>query len=89
MHELAFLAGLEALLLVVGIVHLRKNRQLLQEIRRCQFDLALALSLARQSRFEEAHAAARRWAVRLRALRNGRPPPRTYRPPSDEIMRLQ
>ena len=73
--------GVKVVLLVVVHIRIKQNERLLREIRRCHFDLALALSLAAQERFHEAHAAARRWSVRLRALRDGRPPPKPPPPP--------
>ena len=74
--------GVEVLLLIIVRRQIKQNEWLLQEIRRCHYDLAAALWLASQERFHEAHAAARRWSDRLRALRDGRPPPEPERSPS-------
>ena len=75
--------GVEVVLLVVVHIKIKQNERLLQEIRRCHYDLAAALWLASQERFHEAHAAARRWSDSLRALREGRPPPEPPRSPSN------
>jgi hypothetical protein len=77
MSILAFIAGVEVLLLFVILAKIRENRNLLKEIRACNLDLALAMTLATQARFHEARAAARAWADRVRALRRGE----TYRRP--------
>lgn len=53
--------------------HLRRNERLLKEIRKCNIDLAAALSLAAQARYREAETAARRWAGRMRAHMPGEP----------------
>jgi hypothetical protein len=53
--------------LAVNIALIRKNERILKEIRRCNSDLAHALSLAAQARYREAETAARRWAARMRA----------------------
>ena len=71
MRALLLLSGLEVLLLVVIHIKIRQNERLFGEIRMCHYDLAAALWLASQERFHEAHAAARRWNDRLRALREG------------------
>jgi hypothetical protein len=73
------MAGIELFLLILVHCQIKKNKELLQEIRRCHFDLAMALWLASQERFHEAHGAARKWHVRLTALREGRPPPKPER----------
>ena len=75
--------GVEVVLLVVVHCKIKQNERLLQEIRMCHYDLASALWLASQERFHEAHAAARRWNDRLRALREGRAPPEPSPPPSN------
>ena len=77
MSILAFIGGVEVVLFFVILAKIRENRNLLKEIRSCNLDLALAMTLATQARFHEAHAAARRWADRVRALRRGE----AYRPP--------
>ena len=85
MSGFAFIAGVEVLLLVVNIAFIRKNERILKEIRRCNSDLAHALSLAAQARYREAETAARRWAARMRAHKRGepyRPPPR---PPDEDV----
>ena len=76
MPELALLAGLEALLVVGLLAKLREMRRLEKEIHRTVFDLALACTLASNGRYTEAHAAARRWHDRMRALKRGK----VYRP---------
>ena len=75
--------GIEVVLLVVVHLKIKQNERLLREIRQCHYDLAAALWLASQERFHEAHAAARRWNDRLRALREGRPAPEPPRPPRE------
>jgi hypothetical protein len=79
MSALLLMACVELVLLVLVHRKIRQNKELLQEIRRCHFDLAQALWLASQQRFNEAHGAARKWHVRLTALREGRPPPKPER----------
>ena len=61
------IAGLEVLLLVVNVALIRHNERLLKEIRKCNYDLASALSLAAQGRYRDAETSARRWAGRMRA----------------------
>jgi hypothetical protein len=70
-------AGVDVLLLVLNIAMIRKNERILREIRRCNHDLALALTLAAQARYREAETAARGWAGRMRAHMAGE----AYRPP--------
>jgi hypothetical protein len=79
MSALMLMASVELLLLVLVHRKIKQNKQLIQEIRSCHFDLASALWLASQQRFHEAHGAARKWHVRLTALREGRPPPQPER----------
>jgi hypothetical protein len=49
---------------------IRYNEQLLAEIKRCQFDLAMAMRCASRGRYDEAYNAAMGWARRVRFLRN-------------------
>jgi hypothetical protein len=70
MHMLMLLAGVEALLIVLMVRKIRYNEQLLAEIKRCQFDLAMAMKCASRGRYDEAYNAAMGWARRMRFLRN-------------------
>jgi hypothetical protein len=58
---------------------IRYNEQLLAEIKRCQFDLAMAMKSASSGRYDEAYDAAMGWARRMRFLRNMKRG-ETYRP---------
>ena len=78
MQGFMLLAGLEAVLIVGLTMKLRELRRLQKELHQTVFDLALACSLASKGRYEEAHAAARRWHDRMRAFKRGE----RYRPPS-------
>ena len=86
MSGLVLIAGIEVLLLVVNVALIRKNERLLKEIRKCNYDLAGALSLAAQGRYREAQASARRWAGRMRAHMAGEPyhRPEEQSPPSND-----
>jgi hypothetical protein len=69
MHMIVLLAGVEACLLVLMVRKIRYNEQLLAEIKRCQFDLAMAMKSASRGRYDEAYNAAMGWARRVRFLR--------------------
>ena len=85
MNAFILFAGVDVLLLVLNIALIRKNERILREIRRCNYDLALALSLAAQARYREAESAARQWARRMRAHMVGEPWCRPASPaPKDE-----
>ena len=73
MNAFILFAGVDVLLLVLNIAMIRKNERILKEIRRCNHDLGLALSLAAQARYREAETAARQWASRMRAHMAGKP----------------
>ena len=77
MNAFLLFAGVDVLFLVSNIAMIRKNERILKEIRRCNYDLGLALSLAAQARYREAESAARQWAKRMRAHMAGE----TYRRP--------
>ena len=81
MPELALFAGLEALLVIGLVAKLKEMRRLEREIHKTAFDMALACSLAAKGRYTEAHAAARRWHVRMRAHKRRETPPS---PPQSE-----
>ena len=76
MRVLVFIAGVEVLLFFVIVAKIRANERLLREIRNCNRDLSVALWLASQEKFLEAHAAARQWHARLQDLRQGRSAPK-------------
>ena len=73
MNGFVFIACVEVLLLVVNIALIRKNERILKEIRRCNSDLAHALSLAAQARYREAETTPRHWAAWMRADMKGEP----------------
>ena len=73
MNAFLLFAGVDVLFLVSNIAMIRKNERILKEIRRCNYDLGLALSLAAQARYREAESAARQWAKRMRAHMAGKP----------------
>ena len=77
MELLVAFCVLEVVLCFVVSRKLRALRRLEKELRRTMFDLELAFTFAHQGRYQEAHAAARQWHDRLRAMRRGEP----YRPP--------
>ena len=83
MNVFMLFAGVDVLLLVLNIAMIRKNERILKEIRRCNHDLALALTLAAQARYREAERAARQWAGRMRAHMAGRPWSRPSSPPPE------
>jgi hypothetical protein len=57
---------------LINLRLISKNDAILKEIRRCNYDLGVALDFARQGNFWEAKAAARRWADRMQAHCAGR-----------------
>jgi hypothetical protein len=83
MSEFALLAGLEVALFVGLVRKLREMRRLEKEIHLTAFDCAHACSLAAMGRYAEAHAAARRWADRMRMHKKRQTPPSR---PRREIM---
>jgi hypothetical protein len=74
---LAFIGGVEAVVLVLILAKIKQNARLVRQLQQLYFELAMALSLASQGRFNEAEEAARTWRERMRALERGE----TYHPP--------
>jgi hypothetical protein len=74
MPELALLAGIEAVLIVSLTMKLHAMRRLEREIQQTTLILAHACSLAAAARYEEAHAVAQRWYLRMRAHRRRQSP---------------
>ena len=81
MNPLAFLGGVEVLLLVVIAAKIRQNAELLKRIKGCNEAFAHAMALASQGRYSEAREAARHWADRMRAHMAGEPYRRPEPPP--------
>jgi hypothetical protein len=85
-YIISFLGGVEVLLLFLTLRKIEELHRLEKEIHDSTFDLALALALARDGRYEEAKTAAERWRDRCRPFRQGerrhqRPRPQTAPPP--------
>jgi len=82
MEWLVAFSALEVVLCIVVTRKLRALQRLERELRLSMINLELAFAFAGQGRYHEAHAAARRWHDRLRAMQRGQPynppdPPRT------------
>jgi hypothetical protein len=82
MELLLAFSVVEVALCIVVSVKLRALQRLERELRLSMLDLEIAFTFAGQGRYHEAHAAARRWHDRLRAMQRGQPyyppdPPRT------------
>jgi hypothetical protein len=81
MNGLAFIGGVEVLLLFVIVAKIRQNAELLKRIRACNDAFAHAMALASQARYAEAKEAARHWADRMKAHMAGEPYRRPEPPP--------
>lgn len=77
MEWLVAFSALEVVLCFVVTRKLRALQCLQREFRLSMLDLEVAFTFAHQGRYGEAHASARRWHDRLRAMQRRQP----YRPP--------
>jgi hypothetical protein len=82
MEWLLAFSALEMILCIVVTRKLRALHRLQREFRLSMLDLEVAFTFAHQGNFGAAHAAARRWHDRLRAMQRRQPyhppdPPRT------------